>query len=663
MRRLAVFLLVVLTGLPALAQQPDTLSSAVVTAQSFGAAPSAIVSGSLLETSASAADAVRSFSGLQLKDYGGLGGLKTVNVRSLGSEHLGVFVDGVPVDQTQNMQVDLGRLSTWGWESAALYQGQKADALMTAREYGSATALHFRTAAPILSRLRLRAQGGAFGSLSCAGLWDKLLTRRLSLRVSAEAMRTEGDYRYGLTGYREREGAWQRFDTTLVRENGDMTACRAEAALFGRIPEGEWRLQGSAYRSERGFPGPVIRRAAEFPLSADRQEDRSTALQGSFRRSFGAWSLALRGKYADEYTHYATHPERNPMALPYDHYYRQRSGYLSLSQALSLSERFGFSLAVDGQFNGLDSDVGQFVRPTRWTLYGAIGGRYAWSGGWALASVQGLGAWDRYDASAGGFSRENRRRGALSPFLQAGWRPLEGLELSAFYKRSYRLPSFNDLYYTLIGNADLSPESARQLGLDLSFRHRIPSFRAALYHNRVRDKIVAIPTASQFRWTMLNLGTVDITGAELEAGIRTASIHSVSSCPTRSGISAGATLRYTYQRAVDHTDPAGTTYGNQIPYIPLHSGSLSLDGSWRGWRLDLIAIASGLRYSRTANIPDYEVDPYLTADLRLSKELDWRFADLTLRLSVNNLFDSDYAVVQGYPMPGIHALFGVEVSL
>ena len=42
-------------------------------------------------------DAIRTFGGLQVKDYGGVGGLKTVNVRSLGSEFTGVFIDGIQI--------------------------------------------------------------------------------------------------------------------------------------------------------------------------------------------------------------------------------------------------------------------------------------------------------------------------------------------------------------------------------------------------------------------------------------------------------------------------------------------------------------------------------------------------------------------------------------
>ena len=64
--------------------------------------------------------------------YPGVGGLKTVNVRSLGSEHVGIFLDGVQVDNAQNMQVDLGRFSTDGLAMVSLYNGQKTKRLLLA---------------------------------------------------------------------------------------------------------------------------------------------------------------------------------------------------------------------------------------------------------------------------------------------------------------------------------------------------------------------------------------------------------------------------------------------------------------------------------------------------------------------------------------------------
>ncbi|MDD6496167.1 MAG: TonB-dependent receptor, partial [Prevotella stercorea] len=53
--------------------------------------PSQTLAGTALQnlSTTSVADALKYFSGVQIKDYGGLGGLKTVNVRSLGSQHVG----------------------------------------------------------------------------------------------------------------------------------------------------------------------------------------------------------------------------------------------------------------------------------------------------------------------------------------------------------------------------------------------------------------------------------------------------------------------------------------------------------------------------------------------------------------------------------------------
>ena len=91
--------------------------------------------------------------------------------------------------------------------------------------------------------------------------------------------------------------------------------------------------------------------------------------------------------------------------------------------------------------------------------------------------------------------------------------------LRAFAKKSFRMPTFNELYYTEVGNASLKPETAIQynLGFVLSTDSG-PSWLGSLslqadgYYNTVHDKVVAYPKGQQFRWTMLNLGRVHIAG-------------------------------------------------------------------------------------------------------------------------------------------------------
>ncbi len=88
------------------------------------------------------ADALRYFSGVQIKDYGGVGGLKTVNIRSMGTNHVGVFYDGIELGNAQNGTVDLGRFSLDNMEAITLYNGQKSAVFQPAKDFGSSGSIY-----------------------------------------------------------------------------------------------------------------------------------------------------------------------------------------------------------------------------------------------------------------------------------------------------------------------------------------------------------------------------------------------------------------------------------------------------------------------------------------------------------------------------------------
>ena len=147
MRKSVLIFILLTTGAAAAQERSDTLAGASVSS-TFGSilVPQRIDSGEL-KTTAGLSEAIRRFSGVQLRDYGGVGGLKTINVRSLGSEHTGVFIDGIQVDNAQNMQVDLGRFGLDGIRSVSLFSGQKVSVLQSAKEYSSANALYLDSGA------------------------------------------------------------------------------------------------------------------------------------------------------------------------------------------------------------------------------------------------------------------------------------------------------------------------------------------------------------------------------------------------------------------------------------------------------------------------------------------------------------------------------------
>ena len=276
---------------------PDTLAPAAVYAVKelpVVRATEAVRVDSLVSTPMGVADILRAFTGVQVKDYGGAGGLKTVNVRSLGSEHVGIFLDGIQVDNAQNMQVDLGRFSTDGLGQVLLYNGQKTSRLQTAKEYAAGASVHLESALPTVSGGEVRLRGGTLGTVNPSVQWDRRLSGRLMLRTSADFLYSAGRYPYPC------------FDTTLVRENGDIRSLRLEAQLFGRVRGGQWQARVYGYGSERGFPGPVIRRLS-FPFSAERQTDQDIFVQGGWTQEWTArYSTAIRFKYANNYTHYNT---------------------------------------------------------------------------------------------------------------------------------------------------------------------------------------------------------------------------------------------------------------------------------------------------------------------------------------------------------------------
>jgi len=82
-------------------------------------------------------DAVKFFSGVTVKDYGGIGGMKTVSVRSMGAQHTAVTYDGVAVTDCQTGQIDIGRYSLENVDLLSLDIGDGNTIFQPARMFAS----------------------------------------------------------------------------------------------------------------------------------------------------------------------------------------------------------------------------------------------------------------------------------------------------------------------------------------------------------------------------------------------------------------------------------------------------------------------------------------------------------------------------------------------
>jgi outer membrane cobalamin receptor len=640
--------------------------------------PAQVLSGDELKrlNTVSVADAIRYFSGVQIKDYGGIGGLKTVNIRSMGSQHVGVFYDGVQIGNAQNGTVDLGRFSMDNMEVISLYNGQKSDIFQSAKDFASAGAIYLQTRRPVFSpgrkhNTKLSLKGGSFGTINPSALWEARISQKVDAQLSAEYMYTTGRYKFS---YRKQNG----YDTTEVRRNGEVRALRIEGGLFGRLRKGDWRAKVYFHDSGRGYPGAVVAGTPGKFANEDRQWDTNVFVQGSLRQTFGRYALMVNAKYAHDKLRYLQDVYDGKTAETTDNRYRQHELYFSVANSLAITDRWRVSLSADALTNTLDAELGiaqeGFVRPRRLTALVAAATDFEWRSLRLQASE--LYTFVRNDARLGNVTLGEYHE--WTPTAMATWRPLRRIDLDirAFYKSIFRVPTLSDIYYTFTGTgySRLDPEYTRQYNLGAVWTHdfargngrgrfRRIEIQIDGYFNRVDDKIVAMPTNNQFRWTMINLGYVEIRGldAAVQTGLRFGAVD------------IDARLSYTYQKAQDFSPESRprpgapstveSYFGHQIPYIPWHSGSAVVGATFDQWSLNFSFIYTGERYESHANTPVNYALPWYTSDMSISRTVALPRSQLRLTAEVNNIFNQQYEVVQCYPMPGTNFKIKIDWTL
>ena len=615
-------------------------------------------------SSFSVADAIRYFSGVQIKDYGGVGGLKTVDIRSMGTNHMGVFYDGIQLGNAQNGQIDLGKFSLDNIEEISLYNGQKSEIFQSAKDFGSAGTIYLRTRRPRFSEgkktnIRSAFRTGSFDLVNPSVLWEQRLSSSVSSSFNAEYIYSSGKYpfRYRKV-FEDGTIAW---DTTAIRQNGDIHALRMESGLTGEVEQGTWNLKAYYYDSERGIPGAIVNNVWK---RSQRQWDKNFFTQGSFQKQLSRnYDILVNVKYANDYMRYLN-PDTTLMYIDND--FRQQEWYASVANKYAVLSNWDISLSADYQWNHLDASLQDFVYPKRNTLLTAVATAFQWKRFKTQASLLGTfvqenvtriqhGGDDLLPGTQTG-TPDNKQEYTPAVFLSYQPFSAHNLNLRTFYKRIFRMPTFNDLYYTDVGNISLRPEYTTQYNLGFMYRKDFKhaafnsvNVQADVYYNEVTDKIIAVPKGNgQYRWMMMNLGYVEIRGLDFSGQI---------AWKLPYNINVNTSLNYTYQRAQDFSDPSDNdpeagTYGGQIAYIPWHNGSAIINANYRSWNLNYSFIYVGERYHNSSNIQENYEQPWYTHDFTLGKVINYRQFKCNLSAEINNILNQQYDVVLNYPMPG-----------
>jgi len=596
-------------------------------------------------------DVLKHLSGVSIKDYGGIGGLKTVSVRSLGAAHTAVSYDGITVADGQNGQIDISRFSLDNINSIELSNGQNDNIFVPARSMASAALLSIQTVKPSFQKEQkvtgsVSFKGGSFTTLNPAFFLAARLSNKLSLTANADYLYSKGDYPYTL-----HYGSSETDSTSIERrQNSDVSNLHAEATLFGSDSLNDGYIKAYYYRSNRGLPGATIfYNTASF--SSQRLNEQIAFVQGHYNRHLSSiWDLQLNAKYNFSYTHYKDPAALNSAGIEENHYL-QNEYYLDVAAQVRPLTNLAIALATDGIVSTMDADLINFARPvrTQWLISLSLKYVKPWVTliGTALLNA----VWDYTQAD-----NQTTSRFKCSPYISASFKPFvyvkEDLDIRfrIFYKNIYRLPTFNDLYYGRVGNRDLKPEDTNQINFGATYTLTNKSFLSSLvlsadiYHNDVTDKIVAYPTKNVFTWTMLNYGHVSICGLDLSADI---------DFELYKGYHLELATTYTYNRAVNITDQNSPDYGHQIPYTPRISGSANATLRTPYINIAYSLIWSGVRYAVNQNYAENRLPAYYDHSLTASHDFALpKRQSISLALEILNLTDTNYEVIRYFPMPG-----------
>lgn len=212
------------------------------------------------------------------------------------------------------------------------------------------------------------------------------------------------------------------------------------------------------------------------------------------------------------------------------------------------------------------------------------------------------------------------------------------LEVARFYNiklnasRNFRMPTYNDLYWSGSGNPDLNPEKSYQGEIGNVFKFNNVTFTVTGYYIKIHDMLRWIPSSSGM-WRPENVGKVNTYGVE-----------SILNWHKKIG-SGELTFNGTYAYTVSKEDGKS----EQLIYVPFHKVTASLAYGWKNTSVYYRHLFNGEVYTTSDNSDTIDAFNVSTIGAEYSFKI---LSGFNIGLQVNNLWNEEYENVSVRPMPG-----------
>lgn len=578
----------------------------------------------------------------QIKDYGGIGGIKTIAYRGLGSSHTGLILDGVWVPSMQTGTINLSGYELFGLNYIEFSTGSIDDPFTCTSASVPASLINVSTE---LSARPARTEARLYSALTSINAYEHGAQLRIPIGkrsfIGAQYLLRHGSgqypFVYPLSG---NDSTYTRTNTNLLNQRYRL-ALGTKWTLFGKYQGKAFASFSQQYNSQQ-LPSAFILYNPQGEQELNTQNSRCLF---TVNQVIKKWSISMNGFYYHNNLDY-----RDPHFLNAEGFlesnYRQTSLGTGAKISLKLNEKTFVYGGSDFIYGLLQSS--EIIKAPERTNLNSLFGINIWLVKNKLQLQTNLATQFVKDIYTSEDTLNQVAYFKPNPYVSLSYLPFEksSFRIRAFYKNTFRMPTFNDLYYNYIGNTNLKPEAAQISNIGLTWGKRIKRFKLETsldaYYNKVKNKIVAIPTKDLFNWSMQNIGEVEIKGVDF------------SFLATYMGekVKIFLTTTHNFNQSKDVTNPDGATFGHQIPYTPFYAGSHSLAAAFQGFRLHSSLIHTGERYTLNENILANHLDGFVDMNLGLSYKKDFEKYSGSVDLSVMNLFNNNYEVIRSYPMPG-----------
>jgi outer membrane receptor for ferrienterochelin and colicin len=583
------------------------------------------------------------FPGVFMRSYGGAGGLKTLNARGLGSQHFLVVSNQQALLFNQMGSANLGDIQADGLNAVSYSVGgsDSWDLPTLTKTYSGVLHLNYLELNQHLNdKAQFQILSGSFGRYKLSGLWLKN-TKNATFFAQAYGYQMRGDfpfeYRHGLVNL---TGA--RLNNTTREASGRFGA----NVVLNSYNKFQFSTQ--YLTAQRQLPGAIVFYHPHHFQTLDNNQTNFNA-KHEFQREH--CQLIHYANYSRTNTDYRD--SFHILSPQWQHYQEQNWDIGENGQMKWGNVKLNWS----GQyiFSSLSSNRADILLPSRHRALLNLGSEFQHNSLKLRLDFPIQLLSDRLWMSP------NQNRFLFTPSLglnQMFTGKKSRTVLRASLGQFARVATFSEMFYGQMGNPNLRPELSRMINVGFHHKRKISILELNVgidaFFGQIDDKIIAIPTQNLFVWSVRNVQTVHTYGFD--------AIASMDYYASNLKLGINYTQKSSLNVAQDISDPNSPTFQHQIPYTPfwMHASELTL-------KFNKLSLAyqysfNDFRFVLGENIASNVLDAYHLHDMRIHYELKVKTESkhgFRFHFKINNLFNEQYQVMRGFPMPGRNYEFGL----